>query len=211
MKVIPFISKSILELSANSYFLIDEQNRAIVIDPSFEGREAIDFLKNNHLTLKAILLTHGHFDHIRGVNILLKEYNVPVYIGEEDEEFLTNPTLNCSDRFSRKNITLKAEPILIKDGDSINVLSESIFVIATPYHTEGSKCFYLKDSDILFSGDSLFKESVGRSDFSTSSPHKMKDSLKKLMSLPKETKVYPGHNEETTIEHEQKLNPFVKI
>ena len=210
MKIIPLISKSILELCANSYVLIDDNNECVVIDPSSEDDSIVQYINNNNLKLKAILLTHGHFDHIKGVDILVKHFSVPVYISQKDEKLLYNSSLNCSDRFSRVDIVLKTKANTIKDGDILHILNEDIKVIATPYHTEGSVCFYLKDSHILFTGDSLFKESVGRADFITSDPDKMDDSLKKIMSLPDETKVYPGHNDETTIEHERKLNPIVK-
>lgn len=210
MKVISLVSNSILELAANTYLLVDENKDCVIIDPSQSDSSLLNYLKDNDFHPLAILLTHGHYDHIRGVDVLVDYYHIPVYISKKDIELLKNPTLNCSDRFSRKNIIMNSPVIGVDENDMLKILSEDILVIATPYHTEGSICFYLKDSGLLFSGDSLFKESVGRSDFPTSNPLLMDASLSKLMKLPKETKVYPGHNEETTIEHEQKLNSFVK-
>lgn len=210
MKVIPFTYCGFFDLYANTYVLVDDNDDAIIIDPGKEDASLISFLKESQITPKAIFLTHGHFDHIRGVDNLVKEFNIPVYINEKDQELLTNPHLNCSDRFSRTRVTVSSACNTFKDGDKFSILLEEIKVIETPYHTEGSSCFYLKDSGLLFSGDSLFKGSVGRSDFPTSNPLKMEASLRKILSLPEEVKIYPGHNEETTIKEERVSNQFVK-
>ena len=210
MKVIPFTYCGYFDLYANTYVLVDDNDDAVIIDPGKEDKALIDFLKESEITPKAILLTHGHFDHIRGVDLLTKEFNIPVFINEKDEELLTNPHLNCSDRFSRTRIVIKSGCRPLKDGDVLKLLQEEIVVIETPYHTEGSSCFYLIDSGLLFSGDSIFRGSVGRSDFPTSDPSKMDASLRKILSLPEEVKIYPGHNEETLVKDERILNQFVK-
>ena len=210
MKVIPFTYCGYFDLYANTYVLVDDNDDAVIIDPGKEDKALIDFLKESEITPKVILLTHGHFDHIRGVDLLTKEFNIPVFINEKDEELLTNPHLNCSDRFSRTKIVVKSGCRLLKDGDVLKLLQEEIVVIETPYHTEGSSCFYLEDSGLLFSGDSIFRGSVGRSDFPTSVPSKMDASLKKILSLPEEVKIYTGHNEETLVKDERILNQFVK-
>lgn len=210
MKVIPFTYCGYFDLYANTYVLVDENDDALIIDPGKEDDSLISFLKESEITPKGILLTHGHFDHIRGVDKLVKEFDIPVYINYKDEEFLKNPHLNCSDRFSRNKIVIKSDYKTIKDGDILSILSEDIFVMETPYHTEGSSVFYLKDSGILFSGDSIFKGSIGRSDFITSDPSKIESSIRKILSLPEETKIYPGHNEETSVKDERISNQFVK-
>ena len=210
MKIIPLTYCGFFDLYANTYVLVDENDEALIIDPSKEGDSLIAFLKENEITPKGILLTHGHFDHIRGVDILVKTYNIPVFIHREDTKLLKDSHLNCSDRFSRKEITVNSEVKTINEGDIISLLSEKIEVIETPYHTEGSVCFYLKDSNAVFTGDSLFKSSLGRCDFPSSDPSKIESSVRKILSLPEETKIYPGHNEETTVKDERIANKFVK-
>ena len=210
MKVFPFINTDWFELYANTYVIVDEQGNAAIVDPGKPDSRVISFLSDSGYKPKAILLTHGHFDHIQGIDNLVKTFNIPVFLNEKDGEFLKNPKLNCSDKFSRKDVIIKSEYTPIKDGDVLKLLSEDILVIETPYHTEGSSCFYLKDSKILFSGDSLFKGSIGRSDFPTSDATKIVGSLNKILSLPEETIVYPGHNEATTIKEERIVNHFVK-
>lgn len=202
MKIKEFIYDNPFELAANCYLLIDEDNNCLIIDPGKRDKNIISFIKENELIPKGILLTHGHFDHIGMVNDLVDEFKIPFYISTLDKELLTNPSLNCSDRFSRNDIVIKSSPTFLMDKQIIDVLDEKIEVLATPYHTMGSVCFYLKDSQILFSGDSLFFESLGRSDFITSDPTLIPSSLGRILSLPKQVIVYPGHGQKTTIEHE---------
>ena len=208
MRIIPFYHTS-FDLCSNTFLLIDDSNNCVVIDPSTVDDGVINTLKNNHLNLKGILLTHGHFDHIRGVKHLLDAFKVNVYIHSNDVPLLTNPSLNCSDRFSRENITLKTKSITISDGQEVGLLEEKIKVIHTPFHTMGSVCFYLPDAKALISGDTLFQYSIGRVDLATSNPSLVGSSLKKIMSLPDDTRVYAGHGPETTIGTERKLNSFV--
>ena len=210
MKAFPFTYCDFFDLYANTYLIVDEKDDAVLIDPGKEDSKLVEFIKDGGINLKAILLTHGHFDHIRGVDGLVKEFDISVYIHEKDVELLSNPHLNCSDRFSRNNIKVSSKAIPVKDGQILSLLSEDILVLNTPYHTEGSCCFYLEDSGILFSGDSLFKGNIGRSDFPTSDSGKIEASLNKILSLSEETKIYPGHNEETTLKEERIVNQFVK-
>ncbi len=199
------------EIAANTYVISDDQSKCVVIDPGQEDKEVVNYIKDNRLSLSAILLTHGHFDHIRGVDMLVKEFHVPVYIHKNDRDFLYDSHLNGSDRFSRKDITVSKEVEIreIVDESPLNFLSIPIQVIETPFHTPGSICFYFKEENTLFSGDTLFFESIGRSDFPRADPSLIPSSLAKLMSLKDETVVYPGHMNKTTIGHEKKQNPFV--
>ena len=206
MNIKVFTYPNTFELYANTYVLSDDEGNAVVVDPGKDDKEVLNYISSNNLRLKGVLLTHGHFDHTRGVDLL----NADVFIHEKDEPLLRNSHLNCSDRFSRHDVVVKSKAQSIKDGDVLNLLSEPIAVIHTPFHTEGSVCFYLKDSRVLFSGDTLFQYSIGRSDFVTSNPSLIDSSLEKLMKLPDEVVVYPGHGGMTTIGQERKLNPFVK-
>ncbi len=198
MELKSFIYNNFYELNANTYVLYDETN-CIVIDPGKNNNDVSDFINENHLNLRGILLTHGHFDHIQGLMNLLKSHDVPIYIHKDDVCLLSDAHLNCSDRFSRKDVIVEVKPITIDDGDELNLLSSPIKVIATPFHTKGSVCFYLKDNKMLFSGDTLFKEGIGRVDFPNSVPELIHDSLSKLMMLHKDTTIYPGHGDSCKI------------
>ena len=198
------------ELYANTYIFYDDSKNCIVIDPSKEDEKVVKFIRSNGLALKAILLTHGHYDHIRGVDMLVEAFNAPVYVHKFEKKLLETPELNCSDRFSRKEVIIKSKTIDIEDGMKISGLDEEITVLFTPYHTRGSCCFYLKDSKVMFSGDSLFFEGLGRYDLKTSQPSKLLESLEKMLSLPSDTLVYPGHGQWTSIQHERYMNSFVK-
>ena len=209
MRVIPFIYEDIDDLFANTYLLIDN-NDCVVIDPGRDYRGIVDYINKNQLKLKAILLTHGHYDHMRGVNILLKEFSCPLYIGFFDEDRLTDTYKNLSTLFSDEKVVISQKAITVSDNEVLSLLSEPIKVIETPFHTKGSVCYYLKDSGLLFSGDTLFKGSIGRDDLPDAVPSKKRTSLAKLMLLPDNTKVFPGHGNSTTIGEEKKYNPFVK-
>ena len=211
MKIIPFIYDDYVELFANSFLIVDDEKTAVLVDPGKEDKTIVEYIENNHITLKAILLTHGHFDHIRGVDYFESHYSVPIYIHPRDKEYLTNPRVNCSDRFSLRNVVIQTNNLKeIVDRDKINILTNPIIVIETPFHTPGSVCFYLPGERALISGDTLFLESIGRTDFPGSDSSLIDDSLAKLMLLDDDTKVYPGHGPETTIGYEKKQNPFVK-
>ncbi len=206
MEIKPFIyGDNYIELSANTYLVIDGKD-CVLVDPGKEDPKIVEFIKENSLNLKGILLTHGHFDHMRGIIA----FECPVYIHKNDVELLNNPHLNCSDRFSRKNVSIDITPIEVEEGTEINLLSKPIKVIHTPYHTLGSVCYYIPEEKILFSGDTLFKDAMGRSDFVTSDPSLIKPSLAKLGALPDDVILYPGHGDLTSIGYERKQNPFVK-
>ena len=192
MNIKSFIYNNFYELNANTYVVYDG-SECIVIDSGKDNNDVIDFIKENHLFLKGVLLTHGHFDHIQGLPTLLKEFDVPVYIHKDDECLLTSSHLNGSDRFSRQDIILNIKTVTFTDGEVINLLKSLIEVIATPFHTRGSSCFYLKDNKILFTGDTLFEGAIGRTDFAASVPELIHDSLSKLVKLDGDITIYPGH------------------
>ena len=209
IKVIPFIYEDLDDLYANTYLLIDEKNQCVVIDPTKKYQGLVNYINKNKLTIKAVLLTHGHIDHIRGVDTLYEAFQMPVYIGFDDAHKMDDSYANCSGLFG-KDETVKAPIETLADQEILRLLNEDIIAIHTPYHTSGSICFYLKDSGLLFTGDFILPHSVGRSDLPTAKPHSLRSSMQKIISLPKSTKIYGGHGQSSTLEVELRLNPFVK-
>ena len=200
------IQRQILgEVQTNSYLLETEDVR-IVVDPAECTNEMVEFL-NSASTEKLILLTHAHFDHIKGASELRDKTNVKIAIFELDAPATDNGSLNLSSYFGIYSTPFKAD-MLLKDNDIIKLGKTEIKVMHTPGHTVGSACFLI--GDILISGDTLFNLSIGRTDFPGGSFETIKQSLKKLMTLDDNIKVYSGHGEATTIGKERKINPYLK-
>lgn len=198
---------------SNTYILDDEKGKAVVIDPGNGVTPSIrDFLVRHNLHLEAVLLTHGHFDHIRGLPFLLETFpDAKVYMHELETDFLSEPRLNCSYLDNDVSpVILKANTIGLHDNQTLDFLNQAIVVMHTPFHTQGSVCYYLPSSNMIFTGDTLFRGSIGRSDLPTGSPRTIIASLAKIKKLPPETKVYPGHEKSTTIERELKFNTFLR-
>lgn len=209
MKVIPFTYPDIDDLVSNCYVIIDENNRCVVIDPSVNKDGITNFINKNNLKLEGVLLTHAHCDHMGGVDRLINAFNTKLFVGFDDEIGLKDGHLNCSDIVGRL-VIVNSKAITVADNDVLHLLDEDIKVIYTPYHTAGSVSYYLEKTGVVFTGDSLFQGLVGRSDLPTSKPRLMYDSLAKLMKLPDDVKVYPGHGRFTMIGNERKSNTFVK-
>lgn len=188
-------------------YLVSTEKAAVVIDPGFKNEKVTEFLQKNSNKEKIILLTHAHFDHIGGADDLRSLTNTKIAIGEFDAEGLKDTNKNLSDRFHAKLKPFSAD-ILLKNDDEFYVGDIHFKVIHTPGHTSGGVCF-LTD-DILFSGDTLFFESVGRTDFFDGDAKALEKSVKELYKLNDNTRVLPGHGPETTILHEKKNNPFVR-
>jgi len=191
-------------LGNNAYLLYDELTKeALLIDVPKPSLDIKRFLHKNGLNLKFVLLTHGHFDHIEGFD----GFNVPFFIHPNDEEFLTDPRINAS-LFCGAPVVIRDKPQLL-DSDKLFFGNTKIDVIHTPGHTPGSVCF--KIGDWLFSGDTLFFHSVGRTDIPFASHADIIASIKnKLLILDPGTIVYPGHGGHTTIGEEERNNPFLQ-
>jgi glyoxylase-like metal-dependent hydrolase (beta-lactamase superfamily II) len=201
------------EFSANTFVLGKVGEPCIVIDLGNTGDEVEKYIKDSHMgKLLAVLLTHGHFDHIRGLSKLLDTFGekTPVYMNKADEDLLADPEKNCSLGFSSSPIMADLNPIFVKDGEILTLGENKLKVIFTPFHTLGSVCYFSKEDNALFTGDTLFKDSIGRTDVPTSDPNLVNESLKKLLALPDMLVCYPGHGAVTKLGYEKRNNPYLK-
>ncbi len=191
--------------SANCYAVTCGEEIAL-IDVGTATSEIIEFAKKNSNSIKYILLTHDHFDHIGGVEEVLKYCNAKVCIHKNDASGLTDSSFSLCEMAGLRQPTIAAD-ITLLGGETLPLGDKTIKVIHTPGHTDGCVCYLI--DDILFSGDTLFFESVGRTDFVTGDSKQLQTSLKKLITLKGVSKVYTGHGETTTLEHERIHNFFI--
>lgn len=179
----------------------------IVIDPGEEADKIAGYMKKKGLKNEGILLTHGHFDHITGVSELLSLTGGKLYAYEGEKELLADSTLNASAMMGYE-VALEPE-YLLKDGQTLIIADMQFKVLHTPGHTIGSCCYYMEKEKVLFSGDTIFMESIGRADFPTGNGRQLLDSLrKKVLVLPPEVQIYPGHGPETSVGYEKQNNPY---
>ena len=187
----------------------DDTMECFIVDVAACPPEFVSHIRNSGLTVKAVLLTHGHFDHIMGLDRFLEEFPVPVYACAAEKDVLESSQLNSSAGMLGQPYTFTGARF-VKDGDLLDVAGMKIQAIQTPGHTIGGCCYYIADENVLFSGDTLFRASVGRTDLPTGSMSALVRSVTdRLLVLPDETRVYPGHMEETTIGYEKQYNPFL--
>ena len=197
-------------LPTNTYLGVNEETgNGFLVDPAVYEPQVEDAMKEMGVrNLQYILLTHGHFDHILGVNGFLKNHpEAKVVIHKEDEAFLTDTVLSHSMMHGLTQEPVKAD-ILVADGDVLPFDDTEFKVVHTPGHTRGSVVYLL--NDIMFSGDTLFQMSCGRTDFPESDPAAMRPSLQKLAALEGNYHVLPGHNGFSDLDFERKNNPFMK-
>ena len=196
-------------IGTNCYIVTNEETKeCFAVDMAACPKEYVNHIKAAGLTMKGLFLTHGHFDHILGIDSFLKEFPVPVYAGVEEQPVLADARLNVASMYGG-DYTFTGEEAL-EDGQELECAGIKIKVLHTPGHTIGGCCYYLPEEKVLFSGDTLFCGSIGRTDLPTGSSSTLVRSVReKLMCLPEETHVYPGHMDETTIAYEKQQNPFI--
>lgn len=198
-------------ISTNCYLIYhDETKEAVIVDPADDSAYLAEECKKLGVTPVAILLTHGHFDHMMAANALRETYSCKLYAGKEEKALLEEPEKNLSAKMGRTPCSVTAD-VWVEDGMELDLLGFSWKVIATPGHTSGSVCYYLEQEEVLISGDTLFAESFGRTDLPTGNTFAIiKSVTAKLFALPDAVMVYPGHGDPTTIGHEKKYNPLAK-
>ena len=194
---------------ANSYYIFDNDGHALIIDPACSFNKSEEILHGYTPTL--LLLTHGHLDHSYDCDLFIKRYNAKLYIHEKEVNYLTDSRYNSPNGLPSgyNNKLLKCDDVF-KNGDTIRFGEYAFSVIHTPGHTEGSCCFY--SNGFLFSGDTLFKGSIGRTDFPFGCDEsKMQKSLQQLINIiPEDTVIYPGHGFQTNMKEEKLNNPYLQ-
>ena len=196
-------------VGTNCYLLCNmDIKECVLIDPADSQDEISRMIDESGCSLKGILLTHGHFDHIMAADAVRDKYGVKVYASCDEKNTLEQPHINLGEAYGLK-LSVKAD-VWHKDGEILKLAGFDIEALHTPGHTEGGSCYYIREIGVLFSGDTLFCGSVGRTDFPGGSSREIRESLHKLLNaLPDETNVYPGHDTSTTIGYEKRYNPFV--
>ncbi len=193
----------------NCYIVYEkEKKEALIIDPADRPQIIEKTLEDLQLAPAAILLTHGHFDHILGGEALKERYGILVYAHQEEVSLAADEIQNEAVGFGTHGRIRVDRPL--SDGQILSLGGFQIRVIHTPGHTAGGVCYYFEEQKILFSGDTLFAGSVGRTDLHTGNYAQIISSVReKLFALPEDVRVFPGHDEETTIGYEMKYNPFI--
>ncbi len=193
--------------SANCYAL-EINNETALIDVGDASEEVLEYVNSNRDKIKYILLTHNHFDHICGVENVLKLTDAKLAMQVLDAENLSNPTYTLTNQVGLPNPKISAD-LMLSDGDALTLGGETVTLIHTPGHTLGGACY--KVCDVIFSGDTLFCGTVGRTDFPGGDYATLLNSLKKLASLQGDYKIYPGHEMATTLRAEIENNPYFRM
>lgn len=196
------------QLGTNCYVMYRESfKKAVIVDPGGDGAHILDMCRELSLIPEAVLLTHGHFDHILAVSDIKEAFpEAKIIAGDQEKGLLTDPAVNLSSSFG-KACRVEADEYA-EDGAILSLGGMTFHVLFTPGHTSGSVCYLIPSESVLISGDTLFSESLGRTDFPTGNQSMIIRSItERLFALPEDTMVYPGHGDMTTIGHEKVYNP----
>lgn len=195
------IKHFVLSMFYSNCYVVSEENKAFIVDMGENPKQVEEYIKENNLDVQFILLTHGHVDHAGGVDEFKKHFDVPVYLHKNDRMNIDNKEM----WFAK----MDSDSINVDENTEINFNAKKIKVIETPGHTTGGVCYLI--DDVLFTGDTLFRLSIGRTDFKDGDLNALLSGIRnKLFTLPDETKVLPGHNSASTIMTEKKYNSFLK-
>ena len=195
MRILTYTNNQIF--CSNSYFIVNDNNDALLVDPGDNSGKMTDFIKKNGLNVIAVLLTHVHYDHIAELPKIIEKIDPIIYVTQEEFEAINNPVLNVS-KFLAPGLTFKVKSnkiVILKDYQTVELFDFKFTCIKTPFHTNGSCCFLFESDEILITGDTLFKRSIGRYDLANSVPDKIVPSLAKLSKLSPTLTIYPGHGD----------------
>lgn len=196
---------SVGQLQTNCYLLIDEKNNCLIVDPGDEANLILEKIQREKLIPRAIFATHGHFDHIGAAGEIQLSFDIPFYIAKEDEFLIYRLNENAKYFLGFDPHFFKPKNIKYLSIKKFKIQSFRFSVLKTPGHTPGGVCFYFKEQNLIFTGDTLFKNGYGRYDFFYSDKNKLLNSLKTIFQLPNQTVIYPGHGEKSLIKNEKNL------
>lgn len=198
---------SAIKFQENTYAVYDDEKTAFLLDPGAEGENILTYIEKNELNLKYIVLTHGHGDHIASIPFLKEKFpDIKIIAHFDEQDLLIDSDKNLSKMLGMGDLSLDAD-IYVTEEDKFQIGQMNLEFLHTPGHTVGSMCVIMEDT--MFTGDTLFHGSIGRTDLPTSSRAQMEDTMKKLYALEKDYILYPGHDSKTTLFNEKKYNMYL--